>query len=150
MVADGRPLVRDVQRLSLLATNSLFDPSYQSFGLLTWIIIGGVMWDSQFWSILLIVPFMVALPVLAIYLQVAQTPLFYLDYDSFWRTIKRICDATTVAVWLPFYYLGLDLTKDRYVPFLLVMQWLLLPINTLLFGTWTILLFPVTVTTFVI
>ena len=104
-----------------------------------------VVWDGFFWTTVFSVPLAVLSPFFCIYLMMNQTTLMFMENDSFWRTIKRWVDSTTMPIWITAIFLGVDLYNDKNFPILLFLYWLLLPWNVIFYGTWTILLFPVTI-----
>ena len=101
-------------------------------------------WDAYFWQTILSLPLSILLPVFAAYLMIDSNTLSSLDSTWFWKSVKRICDATTIPVWLYTQNSGTDLTSDTNFPSLLLIQWALLPLNTLLVGSWTLILWPLT------
>ena len=40
---------------------------------------------------------------------------------------------------------GFNVLADKYMPYFIMVQWYLIPWNVLLFGWWTIVMFPVTI-----
>ena len=107
-----------------------------------WFLVFVVIWDGYFWTTLLAVPLSILLPFFAVYLFFDRVTLKYIETDSFWRTIKRWCDSTTILIWTGGFFFGLDLYNDSNLPLLLLLQWFVLPINILYTGWWTIVLWP--------
>ena len=64
----------------------------------------------------------------------------------FLKDIERMVDTTTIIVWAPLaYYFGYNLMQTDALPILMMVQWALIPFNSMFFGLWTLLLFPITI-----
>ena len=110
------------------------------------------MWEAQFWTFILAPIFAVVLPILAITLENNANLLKNIDSDSTLSWFKMITDLTTFPLW----YVELTMGKENIKEFkdsliydgklhiLVWFQWFLLPLNMSIFGTWTIILFPIT------
>lgn len=158
----NHPVVRDFQFMLLMGDGQSVDTSN-----LTAIVLS-LMWEMQFWSIVLLPFLAVYLPILGIQFADSTTGLgidadvmgatfgtFNYEADITWyRWFKLLADATTVYIW----YFSLPNTSDSSslstytdslvydgnIGTLFWIQWVFLPVNAVFFGSWTLILFPVT------
>ena len=137
------PIVKDFQLLSIVSLILLFAST--ELGLVGFGLLMIVVWDGFFWTTVFSVPLAILTPFFCIYLLYNQTTLMFIETDSFWRTIKRWVDSTTMPIWIAAFFFGVDLYNDRNFPLLFIIYWLFLPLNVLFYGIWTIIFFPVTV-----
>ena len=134
------PLVQDFQLLSVVSL-ILFFIDYQ-IGLIGFGLLLIVVWDGFFWTTVLSLPLAILIPFFCLYLWFNPAELVYMEANSFWRTIKRWVDSTSMQVWIFGFFMGLDLYNDKYFPILLMIYWLNLPANVFVYGIWTIILWP--------
>ena len=109
------------------------------------------IWEGQFFNILLAPALYTILPLMA----VVYTFDFWFFNGAFIALSKttyvlkdflRMVDTTTWIVWAPAaLFLGWNLIQDGFVPLLILAQWVLMPFNSLFFGVWTLILFPVSI-----
>ena len=100
--------------------------------------------DALFWSLLLAPVLYLALPILALWLQLDEGARKTVDQDGVLRVLKRWTDSTTIPLWLLGVPFGLNLVTDESLPLLIMFQWMVLPYNNVL-GLFTIVPFlPVT------
>ena len=125
----NHPVVQDFQLLSLAALVILVLDASSSWT--WWGLVFATIWDGYFWTTLFCVPLSILLPWFSLYLLSNPVTLYYIESDSFWRTIKRWCESTTIFIWVPAFFYGMDFYNDKYLPFLMLLQWLVLPLNTL-------------------
>lgn len=117
-----------------------------------------MMWEFQFWTIVLMPFLAVYLPIYAITVSDEATALAVeANSGGVWtwdRWFKVLVDITTIYIWywaIPsgdwktnFDAYKASLIYDGNLGTLTWIAWLLLPVNAMFFGSWTLILFPVT------
>ena len=137
------PLVQDFQYLTIISL--IFYSQVPIYGIILLFVLAFVAWDGYFWTTILSLPLSILLPIFAVYLLIDTQTLMYIESNGFWRVIKRWCDSTTFLIWFNAHWFNVDLVNDANLPYLLLIQWVLLPVNSLFVGVWTIVLWPLSV-----
>jgi len=151
------PYVKDLQFLMFLY-NSVTTSGTDAGNLP--LVLFMLLWEAQFWNIVLAPFFAAYLPIFALAfsdvnsaISIETTAAGTWDFN---RWVKFIVDATTIYIW--YWELPADsssamtwmgtfttgLIYDGNLGTLTWIAWLLIPVNAMLFGSWTLILFPVT------
>ena len=149
MVAE-HPVVQDFQKYYYLS-NYIFMAN-DGTDLLSRIVIPFLLlftwWEGQFLNILFGPLWFFGLPAIAFIYTIdfwlfSGTLISLSSSTPVLRDFQRMVDVTTIGLWAPMAFLfGYNLTYTDALPILIMAQWAFLPLNSLFFGTWTLILFP--------
>ena len=109
------------------------------------------LWEGQFLNIVLSPLLITMLPLMSLVYLVdflaLQGVLIYLtEYIFLVSWFKRMVDTTTIYIWGPLaFFTGYNLIQDSAFWILCLISWVLLLPNIVFFGSWTLILWPVSI-----